>query len=207
MIINVDDEDILTLSAVQENVIKNDIPEARFNSDMNRRVIYFSKRLYTVYMKTLKQKWEDRIRERVTFMPDTDDEYAALIFAQPDYVSFWDYYQLENPDEDLSAVLPAYDNSQATVVKIDGAEVATITPLQKQVMEAWMWPHTLNDKIKTMIKSGISEKYLQCYKRLKHRWDAPLRSRGHRIPADRDAYASLVFAQPDYQSRSQREAP
>lgn len=203
MIITVDQEDILTLSATQENVIKHDIPTALFASDMERRVIYFSQRLYKTVFRNLKSTWDDKLIGRVEFFPESDEDYATLVFAQPDYLSFLENYQQEHPDINLD--IPPYDNSQTSSVKIDGVEVATITPIQKQVMESEIIAHTIDEKIKTMISNGISEKYLQCYKRLKQRWDPVLRSRGMRIPTDRDIYASLVFDQPDYQSRSQRE--
>lgn len=207
MIITVDQEDILTLSTTQENVIKNDIHSDRFSADMNRRVVYSATRLYIVMFRNLKRKWDEKLIGRVEFFPESDEDYATLVFAQPDYVSFWENYQQDNSEENLDTILPSYDNSQTSSVKVDAAEVATITPIQKQVMEAEMWPHTINQKIKDMITNCISEKYLQCYKRLKQRWDPVLRSRGIRIPTDRDQYAQLVFSQPDYQSRSQRNQP
>jgi len=53
----------------------------------------------------------------------------------------------------------------------------------------------------------LMSKYEQCFKRLKEEWDPKLAVNGvDMIPTNPDAYAKLVFSQPDYKNRSTREA-
>jgi hypothetical protein len=48
-------------------------------------------------------------------------------------------------------------------------------------------------------------KYEQCFKDLKAEWDSKLALNGvAMIPTDPDAYAELVFAQPNYRDRAAR---
>lgn len=52
----------------------------------------------------------------------------------------------------------------------------------------------------------IQHKYKKCFKRLKDEWEPRLKSAGvQSIPLDEDAFAELVFAQPDYKCRKKRE--
>jgi len=51
----------------------------------------------------------------------------------------------------------------------------------------------------------IRMKYDACLGRLKKEWTPKLLSRGIEIPTDRDVFAGLVFSQPDYKDRQQRD--
>ena len=52
----------------------------------------------------------------------------------------------------------------------------------------------------------IEHKYERCLERLKKEWEPKLAKTLPSIPTDPDALAELIFAHPDYKSRSQREA-
>jgi hypothetical protein len=53
----------------------------------------------------------------------------------------------------------------------------------------------------------IDEKLNKCFERLKAEWQPKLVERGvDMIPTNKEAFAELVFAQPDYQNRTQRDA-
>lgn len=62
------------------------------------------------------------------------------------------------------------------------------------------------DDIEGRIIWVITHKYKQCFSRLKAEWDPKLASRGiEMIPTNKEKYAELVFSQPDYKSRTERE--
>ena len=53
----------------------------------------------------------------------------------------------------------------------------------------------------------LMHKYEECFKRLKFEWDPKLIANGiAMIPTDQDAYAQLVFDQPNYQDRAIRDS-
>lgn len=87
MKIKVDNEEVLNLSETQKKVIQNDIHEDIFNDDMKRRVRYILMHKYEECLKRLKKEWEPKLKERVPSFPSNDEEFAELIFAQPDYKS------------------------------------------------------------------------------------------------------------------------
>jgi hypothetical protein len=61
--------------------------------------------------------------------------------------------------------------------------------------------------MKRRLEYIVMHKYEQCFKRLKAEWDSKLAARGvEMIPTNADAYAQLVFSQPDYKCRKGREA-
>jgi len=65
----------------------------------------------------------------------------------------------------------------------------------------------LEDDLKRRLAYIITTKYEACYKRLFDEWFPKLAARGvDSIPTDKDAFAQLVFQQPDYKDRSARDA-
>ncbi len=53
----------------------------------------------------------------------------------------------------------------------------------------------------------LMHKYENCFESLKKEWDEKLKMNGiQMIPTDANAYAELVFSQPNYKNRSQRDS-
>jgi len=86
MKISVDDQELFTLSAIQKEVIKNDIDEDIFDNDMKRRVQYILMHKYEQCFKRLKNEWEPKlIAEGAQSLPTDPDAFAQLVFSHPDY--------------------------------------------------------------------------------------------------------------------------
>jgi hypothetical protein len=52
----------------------------------------------------------------------------------------------------------------------------------------------------------LTHKLECCFERLKKEWEPKLKANGVKmIPTDPEEFAELVFSQPDYENRSQRE--
>jgi len=86
MKISVNDQELFTLSDVQQQVIKNDIPEDIFDADMQRRLQYILMHKYDECFKSLKEEWDSKlVANGVTMVPTDRDEYAKLVFSQPNY--------------------------------------------------------------------------------------------------------------------------
>lgn len=92
-------------------------------------------------------------------------------------------------------------------VSVDNVDIYTLTDIQKQVIQNDIPAEIFEDDMKRRLHYILMHKYEQCFKRLKQEWDQKLASNGvSMIPTNPDEYAQLVFAQPNYLSRSQRDA-
>lgn len=85
--VSVDDVEIFTLTDLQEQVIRNDIPTEILQSDLERRLEWVLMHKHSQCMARLKKEWMPRLAANgVTEVPLDDDAFAALVFAQPDYL-------------------------------------------------------------------------------------------------------------------------
>jgi hypothetical protein len=85
MKVSVDDQELFTLSDVQKNVIKHDIASEIFDEDCKRRLQWVLLHKYEQCYKRLKEKWEPVLASRYTSIPTHKDDFAQLVFSQPDY--------------------------------------------------------------------------------------------------------------------------
>lgn len=87
MKIAVNGQDLFELSEIQKKVIKNDIHEDIFDQDMKRRLQYILEHKYERCFARLKEEWDKKLEANgVKSIPLDKDEYAALVFAQPNYM-------------------------------------------------------------------------------------------------------------------------
>lgn len=93
-------------------------------------------------------------------------------------------------------------------ISINDVELFTLTELQKNVIKNDIPSEVFDDDMKRRLQWVlIDEKYEKCFARLKLEWEPKLIARGvQSLPTDKDAFAQLVFSQPDYKNRSQRDA-
>ena len=88
MKISVDGKDLFSLNDTQMKVIMNDIHEDECHEDMCRRLKWVLTHKYEQCFKRLKQEWDAKLLENgVTMVPTQPDEYAELVFSQPNYQS------------------------------------------------------------------------------------------------------------------------
>lgn len=86
MKISVNDQPLFQLSEVQCKVICNDISDELFEVDMKRRVHYILSHKYERCLERLKQEWMPKLKAAgVSSIPLDDEEFAKLVFSQPDY--------------------------------------------------------------------------------------------------------------------------
>lgn len=86
MKVSVDDQELFTLSETQKQVIMNDIPSDIFDEDMKRRLQWVLTHKHERCMMRLKQEWIPKLKNaNVKSIPLDDDEFAQLVFSQPDY--------------------------------------------------------------------------------------------------------------------------
>jgi|APFre7841882793_1041355.scaffolds.fasta_scaffold26378_2 hypothetical protein len=87
MKISVDDVELFRLTDIQKAVIKDDVVEDHFELDMKRRLQYILMHKYEECFATLKKEWEPKLSKRLSLLPTNKDEFAKLVFSQPDYRS------------------------------------------------------------------------------------------------------------------------
>ena len=81
----VNDKELFTLTEVQKKVIANDIPKEKLEEDMKRRMFHIINHKYEQCFKRLKAKWEPILHARDLATPPKKDDFAELVFSQPDY--------------------------------------------------------------------------------------------------------------------------
>jgi hypothetical protein len=86
MKIFVDTQQILEISDIKKQVLLNELHDHEFEGDMHRRIRYIIVHKYDECFKALKKEWDEKLSlNGVKMVPTDPDEYAALVFSQPDY--------------------------------------------------------------------------------------------------------------------------
>ena len=89
---------------------------------------------------------------------------------------------------------------------VNDQELFTLSETQKQVIKNDIHEDIFDADMERRLQYILLHKYERCFERLKKEWDQKLRDNGvAMIPTDQDAYAQLVFSQPNYKSRKQRD--
>jgi len=88
MQIKVNNKQVLELSQVQKQIIQNDIHEDEFDADMERRVKWVLEHKLEKCYDRLKKEWEPKlIAEGATSLPTSQEAFAQIVFAHPQYKS------------------------------------------------------------------------------------------------------------------------
>lgn len=91
-------------------------------------------------------------------------------------------------------------------ISVDDQELFTLSEMQKNVILNDVLEEIFDEDMKRRLTYILMHKYEQCFKRLKTEWDEKLKDNGvQMVPTDPDAYAQLVFSQPNYKNKSARE--
>ena len=91
-------------------------------------------------------------------------------------------------------------------ILVDGKELLTLTDIQKRVIMNDIPEEEFEEDMKRRLKYVLMHKYERCYARLFNEWMPKLKEAGvQHVPLNDELFANLVFEQPEYKSRSQRE--
>jgi len=92
-------------------------------------------------------------------------------------------------------------------VSVDNKDLFTLSETQKKVIKNDINADIFEDDMKRRLQWVLMHKYERCFKRLKSEWEPKLAANGvESIPTNPDAFAELVFAQPEYKDRSAKIA-
>lgn len=91
-------------------------------------------------------------------------------------------------------------------ISVDGVDIFELSDAQKKVIMNDIHVDIFDEDMKRRLKHILTHKYEQCFKRLKNEWDVKLAQNGiQMIPTNPEAYAKLVFAQPNYKDKKDRD--
>jgi hypothetical protein len=91
-------------------------------------------------------------------------------------------------------------------ISVDNKDLFTLSETQKKVIKNDIHDDIFDEDMKRRLHWVLTHKYEQCFERLKKEWEPKLVANGvQSVPTNPDAFAELVFAQPNYKSRKQKE--
>lgn len=91
-------------------------------------------------------------------------------------------------------------------ISVDNIEIFRLSETQKKVIKNDIQEEIFEEDMKRRLQYILMHKYERCFERLKREWEPKLKSKGIKmVPTDEEEFAELVFRQPEYQNRSQRE--
>ena len=91
-------------------------------------------------------------------------------------------------------------------ISVNDTELFTLSETKKKVIKNDIDADIFDEDMKRRLNWVLTHKYERCFARLKAEWDKKLIENGvQSVPTDPDAYAQLVFSQPNYKDRKARE--
>jgi hypothetical protein len=82
--------------------------------------------------------------------------------------------------------------------------IKELTPTQLKVIAHDLL--NVDEEMRRRVHDILMAAYERSFANIKHQWEIKLAERGEEfIPTNKDAFAELVFKQPDYKNRAQRE--
>jgi len=90
-------------------------------------------------------------------------------------------------------------------ISVDNQDVFTLSETQKKVIMNDIAEEEFENDMKRRLHYILTHKYEKCLERLRNEWMPKLKGRVPSIPTNDEAFAQLIFSQPEYKDRSQRE--
>lgn len=92
-------------------------------------------------------------------------------------------------------------------ISVDDQELFRLSETQKNVIKNDIDEEIFDDDMKRRLQYILMHKYERCFERLKKEWEPKLKANGvTMIPTNEDQFSQLVFSQPNYKNRSQRDS-
>lgn len=91
-------------------------------------------------------------------------------------------------------------------ISVNDQELFTLSETQKKVIKNDIQADIFDDDMKRRLQYILMHKYERCLERLKKEWLPKLAERMPTVPTNDEQLAQLIFSQPDYKDRTQRDA-
>lgn len=91
-------------------------------------------------------------------------------------------------------------------ISVDDLEIFTLSEIQKRVIMNDINEDIFEDDMKRRLQYILGHKYERCLDRMQKEWVPKLKEKGvESIPLNDEAFATLVFSQPEYKDRKVRD--
>ena len=182
MKISLNGRQILELTDLQKKVIQNDISSDIFESDMIRRAHWCIDHPCRRHCDRMRPQWIKEAKERGTLSIPVDSMKIPAQF------------------EDMSKYK---ENS----VLVDEKGTISFSKEHEMILKNCICKNETSEEfIEKRIVWILTHKYERCLERLRKEWESKFASLGIlEVPTNSDEFIQLVFAHPDYKSRSIRE--
>ena len=90
-------------------------------------------------------------------------------------------------------------------IKVNNEIILTLSEIQKKVIMNDIPQEIFDADMKRRVHYILTHKYERSLHRLREEWMPKLKGKVESIPTDDDLFAQLIFSQPDYKNRSQRD--
>jgi len=90
-------------------------------------------------------------------------------------------------------------------ISVNDGKLFELNEVQKKVIMNDIPEEIFHQDMCRRLEYILMHKYERCFERLKSEWEPKLAERMDAVPTNKDAFANLVFSQPDYKNRSQRD--
>ena len=91
-------------------------------------------------------------------------------------------------------------------ISVNDAKLFELSEVQKKVIMNDIPEEIFHQDMCRRLEYILTHKYERCFERLKAEWEPKLAQRVSAFPTNKEAFAQLVFSQPDFKNRSEREA-
>ena len=91
-------------------------------------------------------------------------------------------------------------------ISVNDQKLFELNEVQKKVICNDIPDEIFEADMKRRLSYALTHKYEQCFKRLKAEWEPKLLKVLDAVPTDPDKFAEIIFSQPEYKSRSMRDA-
>ena len=89
-------------------------------------------------------------------------------------------------------------------VSVDGKEIFELTEIQKKTIKNDIHEDEFEEDMHRRLSWILSNKFENCFERLKKEWELKLSSRYDSLPTNKDEILNLIFSQSDYMSKKER---
>ena len=90
-------------------------------------------------------------------------------------------------------------------ISVNDQELFTLSETQKKVIKNDIHGDEFDSDMKRRLHYILTHKYERCLERLKLEWMPKLKDRIESIPTNDEALAQIIFSQPDYKGRKERQ--
>lgn len=92
-------------------------------------------------------------------------------------------------------------------ISVNDQVLFELNEIQMKVFANQIPNEILEDDLKRRLQWILMHKYEECFRELENEWKQKFIAEGAKsLPTDKDEFATLVFAHPEYKDRSTREA-